>query len=171
MWLAQSIQLTNKRVILCLCRAKQRSFSMCVLNELDFTNVKLHSLYLNCFSLTCGWLHWYSWPKTSNFVSMQGKIMLFLHVYIKWAWFYKSRIAFLVFKPFFLHVVDQKRVILFLPRDRQRPLFVCVFNVFNFAIVKLHSLHLNCFFFMWLSPSIKMPKKSDSDNIVSSCVY
>ena len=84
MWLAPSIQLTNKRVILCLCRAIQRCFSMCVLNELNFTNIKLPSFYLNCFSFSCGWLHLYSWPKKSNFVFMQGKTMLFLHVCIKW---------------------------------------------------------------------------------------
>ena len=107
----------QKRVILFLCRARQCCFSMCVLSEVNFINVKLHSLYLNRFS-SCGWLRPHSWPKKSN-----------------------------------SH--------LFLPRARQRPLFMCVSNMFNFAI-KLHSLHLNCFCFTWLAPSIKMLKKSNS---------
>ena len=38
---------------------------------------------------------------------------------------------------------------------------MCVLDMFNFATVKLHSLHLNCFCFMWLATSIKMPKKSN----------
>ena len=101
MWLALSIQLTNKRLILCLCKARQRCFSMWVLNDLNFTNVKLHSLYLNSFSSSCGWLYWYSWPKKSYFVSMQGKTMLFLHVCIKQGQFYKCKIAFIVSKSFF----------------------------------------------------------------------
>ena len=57
--------------------------------------------------------------------------------------------------------LTKKNVILFLPRARQRHLLMSVLNVFNFAI-KLHSLHLNCFCFMWLAPSIKMLKKSNS---------
>ena len=39
---------------------------------------------------------------------------------------------------------------------------MCVSNVFNFTNVKLHSMQLNCFCFMWLAPKMQLPKESSS---------
>ena len=71
-----------KIVIVCLPRVRQRCLSMCVLNVFDFTNIKLHKLYINFLCFT-----WFipsiQLPKKSISVSPQGKVMLSLHVCVK----------------------------------------------------------------------------------------
>ena len=55
---------------------------MCVLNLLNFMNIKLHSLHLNCVCFM--WLALsIQWTKKINSVSTQGKAMLSLHVHSK----------------------------------------------------------------------------------------
>ena len=64
--------------------SSQGQGKMCVLNVLNFTNVKLHSLHLNCVCFM-----WFApsiqLSKTSNSMSTPGKTTLSLHVCIKCA--------------------------------------------------------------------------------------
>ena len=105
MWLAPSIQLTNKRVIMCLCRARHHCFSMCVLRGVNFTNVKLHSLYLNC----CFFFMWLApliqLTKKEKFCFYAGQDnVLSSYMCIKCVHFCK--IAFIAFELPLFHVVS-----------------------------------------------------------------
>ena len=130
-------------IILCFFCARRCFLFMCLLNVLNFTNVKLHWLHLIflCFLWLASSIQLH---KNSDSMSTQGKTTFSFHVCNNCVLFYKYEIALIASKLSLFHVVDsnntvaQKMVILCLPRARQCCLFMCVSNVLNFTNVKLH---------------------------------
>ena len=125
----------QKRIILCLFWARRCCLFICVLNVLNFTNVKLHLLHLICLCFI--WLaSSIQLPKNSDSMSTQGRTTFSFHVCNNCVLFYKYEIALIASKLSLFHVVDsnntvaQKMVILCLPRARRYCLFMCVLDKF-----------------------------------------